>query len=128
MSEPTRQIEWDGAEVKAGAATLPLTGGASKQWSERFDGVLALLAQGGARWGEVSLTKKAIKVADLQEGAEDDLRHFLESVVVQVNSAFARERDDDGRAELEDPQAARDRQAADKLRSFAQRAEPSSGE
>ncbi|MGH2911218.1 MAG: hypothetical protein ACRDJ3_01945 [Solirubrobacteraceae bacterium] len=33
----------------------------------------------------IHLTKKAIKVTDLQQGSESELRHFLESILLQVN-------------------------------------------
>jgi hypothetical protein len=120
MAEKLREIDWGGAEVNDGSVVLPLTGDASKAWSDRFAGVLALLAQNGGGWGKVRLTKKAIEVADLALGAEDDLRHFLESVVVQVNSEFAVESDETrpNAGQAADPRVAGDEQMAEKLRSF----------
>jgi hypothetical protein len=118
MAETPREIDWQGAEVKDGTVVLPLTGGSSRAWSKRFDGVLALLAQSNGRWGDVSLKKQALEVADVTPGAEDDLRHFLESIVVQVNAELAPEPDEQ-RGAPEDPQAARDEQMAEKLRSFS---------
>ena len=43
----------------------------------------------GARF---TSTRKAIQVADLQQGSESELRHFLESIVLQVNSELPRPR------------------------------------
>jgi hypothetical protein len=123
MAEKPREIDWAGAEVKHGSVVLPLSGEPSKAWSDRFGGVLALLAQNTGAWGEVRLTKKAIAVADLAPGAEDDLRHFLESIVVQVNSELAVKPDQVGAnaSQTADPRAAGDEQMAERLRSFAAR-------
>jgi hypothetical protein len=119
MSDKRRDIDWSGAQVSDGSVTLPLTGDAPKGWSERFDAVVALLAQkGSARWGEVKVTKKAVKIGELQPGAEDDLRHFLQSVVVQVNSELSGDADPQA-AQEPDPQAARDAESAQRLRSFS---------
>jgi hypothetical protein len=123
MADKRREIDWSGAQVSEGSATLPLTAGGPKQWSERFASVAALLApKGSARWGEVQVGKKAVKVAELQPGAEDDLRHFIESVVTQVNSELSGEPDERAAQATQDeadPQAAQDAESADKLRSFS---------
>jgi hypothetical protein len=123
MADKRQEIDWSGAQVSGGSATLPLTDDATKDWTERFAGVSALLAhKGSARWGEVQVGKKAVKVAELQPGAEDDLRHFLESVVTQVNSELNDEtdvRDAQAAQDEADPQAAQDTQSAGRLRSFA---------
>ena len=63
-----------------------------------------------------------MKVAELQPGAEDDLRHFLESVVTQVNSELSEEPDERAAQATQDeadPQAAQDTESADRLRSFS---------
>jgi hypothetical protein len=122
MADKRREIDWSGAQVSDGSVTLPLSGDAPKDWSERFGAVVALLAQkGSARWGDVNVTKKVVKVADLQPGAEDDLRHFLESIVAQVNSELGEETDASAAqpAHDADPQAAQDAESAERLRSFA---------
>lgn len=51
--------------------------------------MLALLGTPHSGWGKLSLTKKAIKVSEVQQGSEADLRHFLESAVLQVNADIA---------------------------------------
>ncbi len=85
-----RQIEWAIAETEEGRLTVALSGAASKAWSRRFDGVLTLLGQGERSWGEIELAKKdAIRADAVNGGVEGDLRHFLESVVLEVNSHFA---------------------------------------
>jgi hypothetical protein len=85
----SRQIEWSSAQIEDATLAVELTGSASKAWKARFESVLALLGTPHSGWGEVHLVKNAIKVADLQEGGESELRHFLESVVLQANSDVA---------------------------------------
>jgi hypothetical protein len=87
-AEP-RQIEWGSAQIEDATLAVELTGSASKAWKARFESVLALLGTPHGRWGEVHLTKKGIKIADLQQGSESELHHFLESIVLQANSDTA---------------------------------------
>ena len=84
-----RQIEWDSAQMKDATLTVELSGSASKVWTARFGSVLALLDTAHTSWGEIRLTKKAIKIAGLKQGSESELRHLLESIVMQVNSDTA---------------------------------------
>ena len=87
MARDTREIDWGSAQVQDGTLTVTLSGARSKAWSARFEGVLALLARTHTSWGKVSLAKKAIRVTGLTPGTETDLRHFLESIVLEANSA-----------------------------------------
>jgi hypothetical protein len=101
-----RQIEWGSARVEDATLVVELTGSASKGWKARFESVLALLDTPHSSWGEVHLTRKAIKIADLQQGSESELRHFLESIVLQANSDGAPDtpqHDDDGAEDEPDP-------------------------
>ncbi len=84
-----RQIEWGSAQIEDATLAVELTGSASKAWKARFESVLALLDTPHSSWGEVHLTKKGVKVGDLQQGSESEVRHFLESVVLQANSDTA---------------------------------------
>ncbi len=132
-----RQIEWATAETEDGTLTVALSGAAGKVWGRRFDGVLALLGQSEHSWGEVALVKKgAIRVDAVNENAEGDLHHFLESVVLEVNSHFASEDasrpDRHGDADPEDDERraaeARDERMTAKFRAFAgEDAEQSAG-
>lgn len=118
----TCEIDWGTAIVDRGDVTVELNAAASKEWREHFDAVLRLLSRENGAWGAVGVSKKAIDVHGVQPGAEDDLRHFLESVVVQVNSelAPAEESDEQARASAEeDPQRVADREMSETLRSFA---------
>lgn len=115
-----RQIEWASALFEDGTLTVELSGKSSKEWSGRFATVLSLLDPGHSDWGQVRQTKNRISVVDVREGAEDDLRHFLESVVLQVNSDIAPEEEpqalgDDAES---DPTSTVDEQMAATFRSF----------
>jgi hypothetical protein len=114
------EIDWANAEVHDGALTAPLSGSASKAWREHFNGVLRLLEHSNGVWGEVKLTKKAIEVGDLRAGSEADLRHFLESIVVQVNAELApAEQPSSDAQEPVDPEQRADREMTETVRSFA---------
>jgi hypothetical protein len=86
MSEAPR-IAWDTAEVSDGDLEVELAGELPKGWATRFGEVLARLTQDGERrWGRTKVAKGRIKVRDLSEGCEKDLRHELESALLQANA------------------------------------------
>jgi hypothetical protein len=118
MADELPEIDWSAAEVQGGKALLPLTESVAKAWRERFEGVLELLGQGSTGWGRIELTKKAINVADLEPGSEDELRHLLESVLLQVNTEL-HEEPEQATDDPDDARARRDRQITEKLRSFS---------
>jgi len=117
-----RNIDWGSAEIEDATLTVELTGASSKAWKQRFGSVLALLDTPHSHWGEVHLDKKAIQVADVQQGAEAELRHFLESIVLQVNSELPQpeepEQDTDQHPHA-DEAAQADRQMTTAFRAFA---------
>jgi hypothetical protein len=120
MAAEQRQIEWGSAEIEDGTLTVQVAGASSKAWKARFESVLALLDTPHSGWEEVSLTKKAIKVSGVQKGSEAELRHFLESAVLQANTDTAPDappHDNEG-----DEESDADEQMAQTFRSFA--AEP----
>ena len=87
MADPDpRHIDWASAQIEDGTLTVELTGKGSKAWKARFENVLALLDTPHTTWGETRLNKSTVKVAGVQQGGEPELRHFLESVVLQANS------------------------------------------
>jgi hypothetical protein len=92
MAPPERrEIDWGTAEIRGSTLTVELTGASSKDWKRRFTGVLGLLEPGSAAWGRVELARRGIAVEQVQEGSEGDLRHHLESVVLEVNSQLGLE-------------------------------------
>jgi hypothetical protein len=115
------------AEIKHGTLTVQLTGDPVRGWRKDFSAVAALLEQSNGKWGEVTLEKTTIEAADVREGAEEDLRHFLESVVLQVNSDLDLDAGEDGSNSAdadagsdEDTREAAERKMAATFRSFAQ--------
>ena len=119
-SEPEQlpQIDWQEAEVHDGELHVALSVQAPHGWAARFRSVLARLAQEGEdRWGRISVSRREIKVADVAEGGEGDLRHLLESVLVQVNADLAPE-EDELQAEPS-PEQQRDERQSETFRSFA---------
>jgi hypothetical protein len=81
-----RRIDWASAQMEDGALTVQLTGKGSKAWKARFESVLALLDTPHSSWGRVRLNKSTVKVSAVRQGTEPELRHFLESVVLEANS------------------------------------------
>jgi hypothetical protein len=117
-----RNIDWGSAEIEDATLTVELTGKGSKAWKQRFQSVHALLDTPHSRWGEVHLGKAAIQVADVQQGTETELRHFLESIVLQVNSELPQpeEPGHDGEDQTQaDETALADRQMTTAFRAFA---------
>ncbi len=125
MADPEpRHIDWASAQIEGGTLTVELTGKGSKAWKARFENVLALLDTPHTTWGEVRLHKSTVKVAGVQQGGEPELRHFLESVVLQANSDTQPEapeddaEDDDASGELDV-----DEQMTATFKTFAQQKE-----
>jgi len=118
-----RNIEWGTADVEDATLSVQLTGASSKAWKRRFGSVLTLLDSRHGRWGEVHLNKKGIRVVEVQPGTESELRHFLETVVLQVNSELPQpeEPEQDGEGETHVDETARaDRQMTAAFRAFAE--------
>ncbi len=112
-----RHIRWGSTQIEDGTLIVELSGPNSKAWNERFASVLALLDTPHSGWGGVRLTKKGIKVNDLQQGIEEQLRHLLESIVMQVNTDTDAE-ENLPESEIENEPDA-DEQMAAKFRGFA---------
>jgi hypothetical protein len=120
MSSPEqRQIDWASAEIEDRALTVGLTGSAGKGWGKRFKGVLGLLGQNAGGWGEITVRKDTIEVADVQEGSEGDLRHLLESARLQVNADFEPNPEPDESEAERDPERTIDQGMSDTFRGFA---------
>jgi hypothetical protein len=121
VPEP-RSIDWGTAETQDATLAVELTGASSKVFKQRFEAVLKLLATPHSHWGEIRLSKKQIHVADVQQGSESELRHLLESVVLQTNSELPQpdESVEDGVRETPVDEAAQaDRRMTATFRAFA---------
>lgn len=122
------KLNWSTAKVEDSTLTVDLDGDLPSGWKGSFDAVAKLLA-GPSDWGDVVVKKKAVRVADVSEGSEERLRHFLESVVTQANADHSpddSERDDSGDDADEDEGGGDDRDKSEpdadmseRFRSFA---------
>jgi hypothetical protein len=120
----SRQIDWASAQIEDGALTVELTGKGSKAWKARFANVLALLDTPHTSWGDVRLNKSTVKVASVQQGGEPELRHFLESIVLQANSDTKPEAPEgDGKGDDEGGEHDVDEQMTATFKTFAQQQE-----
>ena len=117
MAEHAIEIDWASASVEDADLTVALTDTHSKQWGEAFVGVLERLDTRASGWGTIKLGKRKINVADVEPGAENDLRHLLESVVLQANATISAEPADSADSERSEP----DEEMTAAFRAFATR-------
>jgi hypothetical protein len=110
------EIDWSQASVDDGSLTVPFAGKTPKKWTERLEGVAARLARTGRGWGEVSVGRENLRVDDVTPGCEADLRHFLESAVLQANADVPVEDEGDSEDERSDD----DQRMTEAFRSFAE--------
>ncbi len=97
------RIEWSAAAVRHGTLTVEIAGDRPRGWKATFNQTVRLL--GGGKWGEVTLKGTKLKVADVTEGTEDELRFFLDGVVQQANATHIDPDQDDGDDEAESDDA-----------------------
>ena len=88
-------IDWASAEVSDGRLTVAFTEKPPKDWTERLQEVIDRLAQHGTGWGSIEIAKKKLHVDAVQPGSEGDLRHHLESALLQANADTNVDTDDD---------------------------------
>jgi hypothetical protein len=115
------EIDWATASVKDARLSVALSGDAPKGFGGQLEHVIARLATSGRRWGEVSAGKRKLHVDDVERGAEDDLRHFLESALLQANAAVGADADADGSESSDAGEPGPDEQMATAFRAFAER-------
>ena len=122
MGEDSNQdvkLDWSSAEVHDGKLAVVLDGKPKKEWKDAFERTVRLLNRG--TWDEVTLKKGRVSLQSIQPGDEDRVRHFLESVVLEANSALAAtDEPDDGEAKGSEGEDPEDREMAERLRSFAE--------
>ncbi|MEA2253095.1 MAG: hypothetical protein QOG70_3337 [Solirubrobacteraceae bacterium] len=113
---PQAEIDWASASVSDGDLTVGLAGDATSDWTDRLEGVIERLQRSGSGWGATKASRKELRVASVAPGSEADLRHFLDSAVLQVNADFAPpedEGDGDGASEADSEMRAVFRSFAD---------------
>jgi hypothetical protein len=89
-------LDWSAAEVENAKLTVPLDGDIPKGWKRSFETTVRLL--GGGEWGEIEVKKDTVRVADVEPGSEEKLRHHLEAVVAQANADHEPDEDDEDAA------------------------------
>ena len=111
------RIDWGSASVDGGRLTVPLAGKPSSEFKSQLKDVIARL-HAGSGWGDVKVTKSALRVDAVADGAEGDLRHFLESAVLQANANVAAE--DEEEETPGDDRSEEDRRRTDAFRAFSE--------
>jgi hypothetical protein len=108
-------IDWESAAVDDGRLTVALTGKPTSDWTGRVEHVVDRLERPSNAWGKIKVTKKAIRVDDVNPGSESELHHFLESAVLQANADLRSDEDaPSGEERSED-----DQRMTDAFRSYA---------
>jgi hypothetical protein len=121
MAEP--RLDWSTAKVRDGTLTVLIAGDPPDRWNDAFNSTAALL--GGRDFEHVELKKRTARVTGVTPGSEERLRHFLESVVQQANSASRTNADEeedleDGESEAREDDESSDTQMTKRFRSFAE--------
>lgn len=114
------EIDWATATVEAATLHVELAGDAPRGWQGRFKAVARLLDQAGGRWAAVTVTGGVITVKGLAAGVESDLRHFLESVVQQVNADLDLAAEPEREPSAPERRRTADREMASRFRAFAE--------
>jgi hypothetical protein len=107
------EIDWAMAEVADGKLTVAIAGEPSKEWAERVVAIVERLQPAGG-WS-VKAKRKAIEVEGVAPGSEAEVRHLLEGAVLQANSDFAPEEEE----EPEDGASEEDTAMTEAFRAFA---------
>jgi hypothetical protein len=81
-----REIDWSSAQVEESTLKIGLSGTNTKAWKSRFEDVIKLLNTPHSSWGAIRIAKDRVTVADVEQGGEPELRHFLDSAVTQTNA------------------------------------------
>src|ERR1700709_1161342 len=96
---PHGQIDWTTASVRDGRLKVEIAGDPGRDWSARVEEIAERLDRSGNAWGKIAVKKSTLRVKDVAEGAEADLRHLLESAVLGASAEFA---PDDGEPDDDD--------------------------
>jgi hypothetical protein len=78
-------LDWATATVEDAKLTVELRGELPSGWKKSFERTVHLLGDG--EWGKVQVKKQTVRVSEVTPGNADKLRHYLEGVVEQANSA-----------------------------------------
>jgi hypothetical protein len=119
MADDDVTIDWGAASVDGGRLTVPLAGKPPAGFKPALAHVIERLERGGRGWGEVKVAKAKLRVDDVRDGSESDLRHFLEAAVLQANADVRADEEDDDEAGDGDERSEPDQAMTDAFRGFA---------
>jgi hypothetical protein len=120
VTQDSPRIDWETAEVHDAELRVELAGELPKGWRKRFAAVFERLADADEeRWGKLDVTKRRIVVPALTDGCEGDLRHQLESALLQANADLGAAADEGSELADEDPERERDEHMTETFRGFA---------
>jgi len=115
---PHGGIDWKTASVDDATLTVEITGKPGRTWTARVQEIFERLDRAGSPWGAIKVKKGTLRVEDVTPGSEADLRHLVESAVLQANAEFAPDdEDDDGD---DDDRSAEDQDMTERFRAFSE--------
>ena len=79
-------IDWRSADVRDGRLTVAFTEKPAKDWVERLERVVKRLHRPSTGWQSIEVKKTKLTVDAVAPGSEADLRHFLDSALLQANA------------------------------------------
>jgi hypothetical protein len=107
------ELDWSTATVSAQELIVELTQRPSKQWRVRFRALADRLQPANAAWDSVTAKGDRLIVSGIAEGAERDVHHFLESLVLETNAS------EPEREHENDAPAASDKRMTEAFRAFS---------
>jgi hypothetical protein len=110
-------IDWATAAVDDGRLTVGFSGKPSSEWTDRLERVIGRLRRPTGGWRDIAVRRKTVRVDSVSPGSESDLRHFLESAVLQTNADLAPDEGDDEDSGTE--RSGADQRMTDAFRSFS---------
>jgi hypothetical protein len=114
-------VDWSTAEVNGDTLTVEIAGDRPRGWKTSFELVATLLGSDSS-FHDVSLRKGTASVGGATPGSEDELRFFLEAVVLQANTDHQLDESEDEDDEEDAPAQQRDdpqSEMTDRFRGFA---------
>jgi hypothetical protein len=114
-------VDWSTAEVNGDTLTVEIAGDRPRGWKSSFELVATLLGSDSS-FHDVSLRKGTASVGGATPGSEDELRFFLEAVVLQANTDHQLDEGEDEDEEDDAPAQRRDdpqSEMTDRFRGFA---------
>jgi len=105
-------IDWEEATVPSATLEVELSETPTRSWGRRFRSVCAMLDRTCGDWEDIVPRGRTIKVSGAREGAEDRLRHLVDSAVLQAGGGERRQPE-------RDAEAGRDRRMTDAFRATA---------